>query len=147
MKIRPSKFTEIRLKTHLGVFGLLSATAVILYILASLGANYKSPSSKLIERIWEADIVNLTNLHKLPPAWNEIRVVEKLNATGDSAAEKWARDTSSPIEINPKGEYKLEVLFISQHEGSHERVVIQHHMIHIPSGNSVWELGRTYQLN
>ncbi len=147
MQVRPPKFSESRFKNILGVFGLLSATALVIYILASLGLNYKSASSQLIERIWEQDIANLSGLHKLPPTWSEIRVVEKTNATGDSAAETWARDTSSPIEINPKGDYKLEVLFISQHDGEHERVVIQHHMIHIPSGNSVWELGRTYQLN
>jgi hypothetical protein len=147
MNIRPAKFTEIRLKSHLGLFSLLLAITVIVYILASLGANYRSPSSKLIERIWQQDISNLNNLHKLPSTWSEIRLVEKVNASGDSSAEVWARDTNSPIEINPKGEYKLEVLFISQHDGKHERVVIQHHMIHIPSGNSVWELGRTYELN
>jgi len=101
----------------------------------------------VVERIWQEDIDNLSSKHKLPPQWGEIRTVEKDPAAGDSEAARWVKETAAPIEINPKGDYKLEILFLSQKDGPKERAVIQHKMIHIPSGNLVWELDRTYQLN
>ncbi len=147
MESNTAKSPYPKLKKHCGAFAVLIATAGAIYIAATLGLAYSSPTTKTLQRIWEQDIDNLSGHHKLPPSWSEISVVQKINANGDRDAERWARETVSPIEINPKGQYKLEVLFISQKSAGHEKVIVQHHMIHIPSGNSVWELGRTYQLN
>jgi hypothetical protein len=147
MDIKPCKISAYRMKHYLGTCGVLGALALIIYLLAFIGMAYKSPSAKVVERIWQEDIDNLSIKHKLPPFWGEIRTVEKDPAAGDAEAAHWVKDTVAPIEINPKGDYKLEVLFLSQKEGVRERAVIQHKMIHIPSGNLVWELDRTYQLN
>jgi hypothetical protein len=137
----------MEIKKLFGQFTLLAALALILYAAANIGLSYRAKSAVKLEEIWQLDIQNLTANHKLPSYWNEIRFIEKIAAQGDSTAETWAKTVSSPIEINPNGNYKLEILFLSQEEDGKKRAVIQHHMIHIPSGNSVWELGRTYELN
>jgi hypothetical protein len=141
------KTSDSNIKNHLGTCGILGAVALIIYVSALIGVAYKSPTAKVVERIWQEDIDNLNTKHKLPPYWSEIRTVEKDPAAGDAEAAHWVKDTVAPIEINPNGAYKLEVLFLSQKDGGRERAVIQHKMIHIPSGNLVWELDRTYQLN
>lgn len=123
------------------------AIAFSVYLAATIGMNYGTQSAAKLEHIWKQDIQNLLKAEKLPSYWKDIRLVEKVAARDDLLAESWSKFVSSPVEINPSGEYKLEILFLSQKEGRHERAVIQHHMIHIPTGNSVWELGRTYILN
>lgn len=126
---------------------ILVALAAAIYIISNIGLNYKAKSGVELELIWKNDIATLKSSNKLPAYWTEIRTVEKINGPDDSIAAKWVKSVSSPIEINPNGQYKLEILFISDKENGIHRAVIRHHMIHIPSGNSVWELNRTYVLD
>lgn len=126
---------------------LMIALSAALYVIAVIGINYKSKSSENLELIWAKDIKNLVQHNSLPAHWIDIRLIEKVAAQDDPLAENWSKSVSSPIEINPKGDYKLEVLFLSQEENGHLRAVIEHHLVHIPTGNTVWELGRTYLLN
>lgn len=123
------------------------AAALSLYIIANIGLIYQAKSSSKLEQLWIHDIENLSSAKKLPPFWNEISVVEKISANHDSLAELWLKTVSLPINIKPTGKYKLEILFLSQkNESGITQAIIQHHITHIPSKNSVWELARTYNL-
>lgn len=133
-------------KKLLGQVSLLIAISLVVYILAEVGLNYRNKKSALIEQLWSKDIERLSKNNNLPLFWRDLRIVEKMAPDEDKSAKRWIKTVSIPIEVNPKGSYKLELLFLSQEDDEHERVVILHHIIHIPSGNSVWELGRTYSL-
>jgi hypothetical protein len=139
--------SNVGFKKIIGQFSLLAAVALVIYVLAQIAIYYRSESTQILEKIWFDDIQALQTENKLPISWKEIRQVEKIPAQGDSEAALWVKSIASPILINPEGEYKLEILFISQKDDGHEKAVIQHHLIHIPSGNSVWELGRTYEIS
>jgi hypothetical protein len=135
------------MKNLFSQFFLLAAISSLIYLAANLGLSFQAKTSQKLERVWQEDLHNLAQAKKLPSFWFEIRSVEKVAAQEDSTAEDWALNVSTPIEINLNGKYKLEILFLSQNENGVTRAVIQHHIIHIPTGNSVWELGRTYILN
>lgn len=127
---------------------LMIAAALGVYIIADIGLTYRVKAAAKLEQLWSEDIQTLAAAQKLPPSWSGIRVVEKISGNKDPMSELWAKTVSSPIEINPNGEYKLEILMLSQkNESGQTRAIIQHHIIHIPSNNSVWELARTYILN
>lgn len=126
---------------------LMVAVALGLYIAANIGISYQTTSSAQLEKLWAQDIQNLSLANKLPPFWNEIRIVEKNSEIQDPISKTWAENVSLPVEINPQGEYKMEILFLSQkNELGQTRAIIQHHIIHVPSNNSVWELARDYSL-
>jgi hypothetical protein len=125
---------------------LLLAVATSLYIISSLYLEFSARSGARLEILWKTDIENLSLENKLPLAWRQVRQIEKVAAQNDLVAELWVKTVSAPIEVNVGGEYKLEILFVSQKEDGSESAMIQHHLIHLPTGNSVWELGRTYQL-
>ena len=126
---------------------LLIATALVVYTIATIGINYRSKSALQLEQLWRSDIKTLRIENKLPSYWGHIRQVIKLTAPTDNRAQSWLKDVSLPIDINPEGEYKLEILFVSDFEDGHRRALIRHHFIHIPTGNSVWEVSRTYNLD
>lgn len=135
------------LKRIISSFSFLAALALIVYLAASIGLSLRARSSGTLSRVWQADIEQLKSQNSLPEFWNEIRQVEKLAAQGDTTAMLWVKSVSAPVTIDTKGEFKLEILFLSQKTDSGNlRAVIQHHMIHIPTGNSVWEMSRTYEL-
>ena len=129
-----------------GQLFILIALSLLLYLGATYAINYRAASTVKLEKLWQEDLVNLKATKKLPSYWQSIKEVKKISANEDAEAEKWVKSIASPIEINPTGEYRLEILFLSQSENEQEKAVIQLHIIHITSGNSVWELGRTYEL-
>ncbi|MCB0351136.1 MAG: hypothetical protein KDD38_08120 [Bdellovibrionales bacterium] len=130
----------------LGQVLLLAAFSLCVYIVATIGISYRGKSAAILERAWKLDIQNLKLNNKLPAYWDDIRLIEKYTAKDDNKAETWMKDVYPPIEINPNGQHKLEILFISQSENGEQKAVIQHHIINIPTGDSVWEIGRTYDL-
>jgi hypothetical protein len=124
----------------------LLLVASVIYFGALLFQNYRSSTLTQLESMWSRDLENLEKLKKLPAIWNQIRYVNLIPAQDDKLAVAWAKKIAVPIEINPKGEYQIEVLFISQTEGEHLAAIIQHHITLVKTKNSVWELARTYQI-
>jgi hypothetical protein len=102
-----------------------------------------SSQSQTLSKLWSEDIENLEAKKILPPALHDLKEVEWI--TPDPQAKDWAKHLRLPFELKKDGQYRLELLVLSQHDGP-LLAVIQHHLIHIKSGNSVWELGRTYNL-
>jgi len=136
----------MNLKKLIGEASLLLAIALSIYTATVILMAYRSNSTRRLEAIWQEDIKNLSESKNLPMYWYEIRSIEKHSPPQDQPAGLWSRSLSVPLEVNPKGEYQMEILFLSQSDGGHLRAIIQHHIIHTPTGNSVWELGRTYTL-
>ncbi len=122
----------------------LVAVTVGFYLSSLVIFDEMSFQSLSLSKMWREDITNLEVNKLLPISLNDIREVEWV--TPDEKSKVWAKYLKSPFSINPMGQYRLEILLLSQND-SGLVAVIQHHLIHIPSGNSVWELGRTYTLN
>ena len=135
-------------KKNIIQFFFLIITAVIIYGVANIFGNYQNKNALTLEQLWSADIKKLSENNFLPLAWNEIKFVEKNAAENDSIAETWKNKISAPIQVAPEGQYKLEVLFISQEsENQTQQALIQLQIVTIESKNTVWELTRTYDLN
>ncbi len=131
------------------IFGqvlLLAAFALCIYIVAVIGITYRDKSAAFLERAWKLDIQNLQLNNNLPLYWNDIRLIEKYSAQDDPVAKSWIKNVYPPIEINPMGNYKIELLFISQEDSSEKKAIVQHHIIYLPTGDSVWEMARIYNL-
>lgn len=127
---------------------LLVAIAISVYFVANIGLTYRAKSTARLEQLWSQDIHNLQSINKLPVSWNDIRLVEKIPSNDDALASLWTKSVSPPIEINPNGTHKLEILFISQKsEDGHTQAVIMHHITNAETRNLEWELGRTYTLD
>jgi len=137
----------VKLQKIIGQFSLLAAISLVIYVLAQIGLSYRAESAQVLERLWQNDFQNLKVNSALPSYWSNIRIVEKTAAQGDVLAEVWTKSVAPPITVNPDGTYKLEILFLSQVDGPQKRAVIQHHIVDISTGNTVWELGRTYEFN
>jgi hypothetical protein len=88
---------------------------------------------------WDEDLKHLDKAHLLPQGFKGLK---KIDLTSSStrlrdAFKKYPLDLS----YNPNGKYSLEI-FADEIEGG--GVVIQYDLIEIKSGNTVWELGRTF---
>ena len=134
------------IKRILSLVFLLASVALIIYAIGLIRKSVKFSSTVKLESLWAEDINNLVETGKLPKYWDKIRVINKTAPTGDKLAIQWSHEVSAPIQLNPTGDYKLEVFFLSQNESPHLKALVQMNMVHIKTGNSVWELDRTYDL-
>lgn len=124
--------------------------AVILILISYLGItilhDYQTQSAPQLSLLWKSDISNLSEAQLLHEGLLQLRSVSFISAQNSPIAELWAKHLSHPFQLVDKGEYHLEVLIISEPYEGGVMAIFVHHLIHIPSGNSVWELGRTYKL-
>jgi hypothetical protein len=121
----------------------LTVVTVGLFLGSQFVFDEYSSQSATLTKLWREDIENLNNSKILPAAIYNLREIEWI--APDKQARKWTKFLKPPFALKSSGEYRLELLILSQQDGA-LAAVIQHHLIHIPSGNSVWELGRTYTL-
>ena len=99
----------------------------------------RSPKEQIVQ-MWMDDIHGLAP--KLPPSWKSIAEVSL--SYGDLETQVFFTNLNkAPVKTNPKGEYRLEVTIISDDQ---KHFIFQHNMIHKPTNEMLWELGRTYQL-
>jgi len=136
----------LALKRFFSLVLLLAAIALVVYAIGLVGKNFRFSSTERLESLWTEDINNLAKAEKLPAHWNEIRLIERTAPTADKRATRWTHAVAVPIKVNPNGDYKLDILFVSQDESPHLKALVQMNLIHLQSGNSVWELDRTYDL-
>jgi hypothetical protein len=124
-------------------FVALVAVTIGFYFASQIIFDDFSSQSQTLSQLWREDVENLEAKKILPPAFHNLREIEWV--TPDVKSKEWAKFLKVPFELKPDGEYRLELLVLSQEDGP-VLAVIQHHLIHIKTGNSVWELGRTYTL-
>ena len=124
--------------------------ALILLIIGYLGLisvqERQNHASLKLSQLWKMDLAQLSSTEALHEGLNQLKSVRLINAQNDLTAEIWATHLKHPFETNDDGTYHMEVLIISEPYDDGTMALLLHHLIHIPSGNSVWELGRTYKL-
>jgi hypothetical protein len=118
-----------------GLFLIIAGIVLMVFI-------SQNPPSNSIQEIWDADQKNLA---QSIPQWNSIKLIE-MESSSDIAKD-WIKKVKPPVPINPSGEYRMEVLFMLSDDKSPDQVIVQHHVIHISSGHSVFEVSRSYSLN
>lgn len=89
---------------------------------------------------WAADFKSLAKNKYLHPGFENIKRVE-LIATSEKLEKIYRKN---PITFNERddGAFELQV-FLDEIEG-HEGVVIQYDLVDLATGNTVFELGRTF---
>ncbi len=134
------------LKRFFSVVFLFAAISLIVYTISIVGKNFRFSSTQRLELLWKEDIQNLAKAQKLPQSWRDIRAVERTAPSTDKRASRWTHEVAVPVKVNPNGNYKLDVLFVSQDESPHLKALMQMNIVDIKSGNTIWELDRTYDL-
>ena len=104
-----------------------------------------SPEVRLLS-LWRKDVQVLEASGLLPPPWFQITDIDLI--PGDDAARDWASRVSPPIKVAGQGDYQLRVLLISWVDEAEQEqgALVEYHLIHKPTGNTEWELARTYTL-
>lgn len=134
--------------THLQKFAvtlILSSMAGALFIGLKV-IQYQSMSP--VERLnldWANDLKTLSHQNLLPKEWAQISEI-KIEA-GTDKAKAWVPHLNIPINKRDSGGYRLEVLLISWKEGTKGGALIQYHLVNKESNNTIWELGRTFDLS
>ena len=130
-------------------FGFLLIIAGLLLVGAVAATVFKadywilSPREKFL-RSWEEDIALLRKSQKLPPGWDHIRLVEV--KSDNSPARDWVDDLKKRVPTDPTGTYKLSVMTIHWLEENRYGAIVQYNIVDLKSGNTIWELSRTFKL-
>jgi len=114
-----------------------------LLFLLGVGLIFHSTSGSQEERFalaWAKDLKFLEGKKILPPQFHDLKDIE---AKGMSRKlEDIYKRFPIGLKTTPEGKYRLEI-FMDEIEGE-EGVVIQYDLIDDASGNTIWELGRTF---
>lgn len=112
---------------------------------STLKADYwiLSPKEKFI-RSWQEDLALLKKSGKIPAGFDHIREIEV--RSDNSPARDWLDDLKRKIPTEPTGTYKLSVMVIHWIEENRYGAIIQYNLVDTKSGNTVWELSRTFKL-
>ena len=100
-----------------------------------------SPAKKFMSA-WQSDIERLDRAHLLPVGFKDLK---KVRLTTSSEKIKKAYN-QYPLNLNRdvKGKFNLEI-FADEIDGG--GIVVQYDLVENKSGNTVWELGRTFPQN
>lgn len=121
------------------------ATGLIAFIALDYWSAHTASLPRQFERQWNDDVESLEQSQKLPKGWFEVSQVEIHGGTPESR--QWLKLVQAPIAAKSKdGQYKLEVLVVVWEEEGQRGVLVQYNLVHLPSQNMVWELGRTFLL-
>jgi len=142
-----SRFQKVRkFVPHVLVFLFIAVVAqwtINRYMrLASLSLLTKASQEKKFMTAWEDDLGRLDRAKALPQGFKDLR---KIRFITQSEKLKIAfKKYPLSLTKNNKGKFNLEI-FADNIEGG--GVVIQYDLIEVKSGNTVWELGRTFPQN
>ncbi len=98
------------------------------------------PPQNIVIKMWKRDLRQLDD--KLPESWRNVAEVD-LNFGDEQTKAFFSNLKAIPLKINAAGDFRLAVTVITAEQ---ELFIFQHNMIHIPSGEMIWELARTYRL-
>ncbi len=91
---------------------------------------------------WEDDIGRLDRAKILPQGMKDLKKIKLLTHT-DKIKDGFKKYPLSLVE-KPDGKFSLEI-FADDIEGG--GIVIQYDLVDLKSGNTIWELGRTFPQN
>ncbi|MFK8137234.1 MAG: hypothetical protein AB8E15_02635 [Bdellovibrionales bacterium] len=100
--------------------------------------------AKKLEQIWKADIKKLRSKKKLPKYFYSVKEIAYSPMT-EKAAKMLSR-ARIPIPLNYKGKFKLNVAVDDWKQKRESGAVVHYQFVDIKSGNTQFELSRTYRL-
>lgn len=113
------------------------------YLLSAGVADRASHRSDTLNELAQEDLKQLNQSKNLPAGIHDLYEIEKIPT--DKVSKIWSSKLDLNLKTQPQGHFKLEVLVL-QEESEHLTAILQYHLIHRDSGNSVWELARQYKL-
>lgn len=113
------------------------------YLLSQCIANAATYNVYALNELAQKDLAQLTRSKGLPEGIRDLYEIEKIPT--DKITRVWSKRLDLNLPITANGNYKLEVLVL-QEQSENLTAILQYHLIHRPSGNSVWELARQYKL-
>lgn len=120
------------------VFSLLG-----FYLLSQCIANAATYNVYALNELAQKDLAQLSTSKRFPEGIRDLYEIEKIPT--DKVTRIWAKRLDLDLPVTKTGNYKLEVLVL-QEPSDKLTAILQYHLIHRPSGNSVWELARQYKL-
>ncbi len=144
-KISKSKLSKEKAGTSFWLKSVLLFSAFMMMFVGldrlEIFENFKSPGWQL-ERHWKRDFLKLKNSGALSPGFKRIKKVEYI-ATTKGLKEFLIRYGAPPFDVKAEGQNILEI-FMDELDTC--GVVIQYDLID-SKGNTIFELGRTYNLS
>lgn len=122
------------------------AFAVAAYVVLDAWQFEHLPTAKKLQRLWEDDMLHMSNTHQLPPAWKSVREIEL--TPGDEQARQWLRELQVPVTVHKDGQYKLQVMMVSWDDETKLGAYVQYDLMDLNSKNenTIWESNRTFIL-
>lgn len=99
----------------------------------------------IIYHLWKQDIEKLVLHKKIPREWGEIKTIEYVPLSESSR--ELLEKVKAPIRTHEKGKYHLQIKVDDWQDKEFLNLLIQYHLIDIPTGNTVWELDRNLKAN
>ncbi len=113
------------------------------YLLSQCISNTATYNAYSLNELARKDLAQLKDSKALPDGIKDLYEIEKIPT--DKISRIWSRRLDLDLPTSSSGNYKLEVLVL-QVPNEKLTAILQYHLIHRPSGNSVWELARQYKL-
>lgn len=127
-------------------FALVAAGGLIWLNHSLNGGPDENSESVQISELWAQDFKKLGKVLARSRAPQRIKDVSLVGS--DETTQQWIKaGIKSPVPLNPEGDIKLEVLVIQWKSRGRRGCILQQTFIHIPTGNTLFELGRTYRFD
>ncbi len=131
-----------------GIFFLLIALIAVWTVnrflrLTTLSLFARASTEKKFMTAWEDDINRLDRAKILPEGFRNLKKI-KLFTHADKIKEAFKKYPLATLTEKNDGSFDLEI-FADDIEGG--GVVIQYDLVELKSGNTIWELGRTFPQN
>lgn len=108
-------------------------------------ASLSMPSSSArLYKEWTRDLRKLRKKNQLHKGFNSIKEVSYTPLSSMSA--QWLSSIRVPIKLKHQGIYKLNLEVDHLAEKKRTSAIVHYQLVHIESGNTVWEFGRTYSV-
>ncbi len=107
--------------------------------------NASTYKAKALAQLIADDVKELKHRPELNKYFNSIKEVRPISSEADGIASVWARFVKAKPLAQPIGQYKLELLYISQNDDG-LKAIVQYHFVDLKSGDSVEEFARYYDL-
>ena len=115
----------------------------LLYVASIMIMNGSTYRAQELTNLIKNDIAELSRVPNLENYFKKLKETQTIGS--DSIAHVWAHFVRANIQTQPSGQFKLELLYISQTEDG-LKAIVQYHFIDLKSGDSVEEFARYYDL-
>lgn len=104
----------------------------------------RATPAEQLQWAWEDDLIDLNQRRLLPKEWKDIREIQLIPT--DDFTKASLHQLETPITLNEKGQFRLEILMVSWQEAQQSGVIFQYNLTNMKTKNQIWEMGRTFTL-